>query len=353
MTGKPEVIRVNIKGNQPRKTKLKNQTYPIQFESSNVPPASKGRRCDPTGEEEQMYVITGATGNTGSVVAEKLLARGEKVRVMGRDAKRLEPLIQKGAEPFVADATDPGTLAKVFSGAKAVYAMVPPNISSQDVRAYQEQVNDTLVSAIERSGVKYAVVLSSVGADKPDKTGPVVGLHNLEEKLSRIHGLNALYLRPGYFMENILPQVGVIQSLRIVAGPVSADLPLPMIATRDIGAVAAEALLKLDFEGKRSRELQGPRDVTYAETAKIVGAAIGKADLPYKQLPAAQLKPALMQMGMSSNMADLLLEMADALNSGYMRMLEPRSSENTTPTTLETFVAQVFMPAYLGKAARA
>jgi len=300
-----------------------------------------------------MYVITGATGNTGSVVAEKLLARGEKVCVIGRDAKRLEPLTQKGAKPFVADATDPGTLAKAFSGAKAVYAMVPPNISSPDVRAYQEHVNDTLVSAIERSGVKYAVVLSSVGADKPDKTGPVVGLHNLEEKLSRIARLNALYLRPGYFMENILPQAGVIQSLGIVAGPVRADLPLPMIATRDIGAVAAEALLKLDFEGKRSRELQGPRDVTYAETAKIVGATIGKADLPYKQLPAAQLKPALMQMGMSSNMADLLLEMADALNSGYMRMLEPRSSENTTPTTLETFVAQVFMPAYLGKAARA
>jgi hypothetical protein len=66
-----------------------------------------------------------------------------------------------------------------------------------------------------------------------------------------------------------------------------------------------------------------------------------------------QLKPALMQMGMSSDMADLLLEMAEALNSGYMRMLEPRSPENTTPTTLETFVAQVFVPAYRGKSAGA
>ena len=301
-----------------------------------------------------MYVITGATGNTGSVVAEKLLARGAKVRVIGRDAKRLERFTQNGAEAFVADATDAGALTKAFSGAKAAYVMIPPNIGAPNVRAYQEQVSDALASAIAKSGLKHAVVLSSFGADKPEKTGPVVGLHSLEEKLNGIPGLNALYLRAGYFMENILPQVGVINSFGDMAGPVKGDLPLPMIATRDIGAVAAHALMKLDFEGKRSRELQGAADVTYTEVARIVGAAIGKPDLAYKQLPAEQLRPALLQMGMSSNMADLLLEMADALNSGYMRTLEPRSPQNTTATSLETFVSEVFVPTYRStKAARA
>lgn len=299
-----------------------------------------------------MYVITGATGNTGSVVAEKLLAKGKKVRVVGRDAKRLERFTQKGADTFVADVTDPDALTKAFSGAKAVYAMIPPNMNSPDVRAYQERVNDALVTAIE-GGVRHAVVLSSFGADKPDRTGPVVGLHNLEKQFDEITGLNALYLRAGYFMENILPQVGVIQAFGYMAGPVRPDLPLPMIATRDIGAAAAEVLSKLDFDGKRPRELQGARDVAYMDVTNIVGAAIGKPDLAYKQVPAAQLKPALTQMGMSSNMADLLLEMADALNSGHMKPLEPRSPENTTPTTLETFVAEVFVPAYRGKAARA
>jgi uncharacterized protein YbjT (DUF2867 family) len=304
-------------------------------------------------KEDLMYVITGATGNTGSVITEKLLAKGEKVRVVGRDAKRLERFANKGAEPFVADATDAGSLTKAFSGAKAVYAMIPPNITSPDVRAYQEKVSDDLAAAITKSGVKHAVVLSSVGADKPDRTGPVVGLHSLEKKLDGIAGLNALYLRAGYFMENILPQVGVIQSFGMIAGPVRPDLPLPMIATRDIGAAAADALLKLDFNGKHTRELQGPRDVAYNDVAKIVGAAIGKPDLKYMQMPATQLKPALTQMGMSSNMADLLLEMAESLNSGYMKMLEPRSPANSTPTTLETFAAEVFVPAYKGKAARA
>lgn len=300
-----------------------------------------------------MYVITGATGNTGSVIAEKLLAKGEKVRVIGRDAKRLERFTNKGAEPFIADASSADALTKAFAGAKAVYAMIPPDIAASDVRAYQERVSDDLASAITKNGIKHAVVLSSVGADKPDRTGPVVGLHSLEKKLDGIAGLNALYLRAGYFMENLLPQVGVLQSFGVIAGPVRPDLPLPMIATRDIGAVAAEALLKLDFNGKHTRELQGPRDVTYNDVAKIVGAAIGKPDLKYMQMPAAQLKPALVQMGMSSNMVDLLLEMAESLNSGYMKMLEPRSPANSTPTTLETFVAEVFVPAYRGKAAGA
>ncbi|HME05720.1 MAG TPA: NmrA family NAD(P)-binding protein [Bryobacteraceae bacterium] len=300
-----------------------------------------------------MYVITGAAGNTGSVVAERLLAQGEKVRVVGRDPKRLERFTQKGAEPFIADATDAGALMNAFAGAKAVYAMIPPNIASPDVRGYEESVSDALRSAIENCGIKYAVVLSSVGADKPHGTGPVAGLHSLEKKLEGITELNALFLRAGYFMENLLPQAGVIKSTGSMAGPVKEDLPLPMIATRDIGAFAAEALLKLDFVRKSARELQGPRDVTYAEVAKIVGAAMGRADLTYALVPPAQLKPVLVQMGMSSNMADLLLEMADALNSGHMKMLEPRSPATQTPTTLETFVAEIFLPAYRGKASAA
>ncbi len=297
-----------------------------------------------------MYVITGATGNTGSLVAERLLKAGHKVRVVGRDPKRLERFTEKGAESFIADATDGGALTKAFAGANAVYAMIPPNIGAPDVRAYMESVSDALRSAIEKNPVKHAVVLSSYGADKSHGTGPVAGLHNLEKKLEGIPGLNALFVRAGYFMENLLAQAGVIKSMGIMTGPVKEDLPLPMIATRDIGAYAAEALLKLDFSGKSTHELQGPRDVTYVEAAKIVGASIGKKDLAYKLAPAAQLKPALMQMGMSASMADLLLEMADALNSGYMKMLEPRSAANSTPTTLETFVAEVFLPAYRGGA---
>jgi uncharacterized protein YbjT (DUF2867 family) len=300
-----------------------------------------------------MFVITGATGNTGSVIAGKLMAQGEKVRVVGRDASRLVRFVQKGADAFVADITDAAALRRAFDGARAVYAMVPPNLAAADVRGYQESVGDALASALKDAGVTHAVVLSSFGADKAEKTGPVLGLHNLEQKLNALPGLNAVYLRAGYFMENLLPQVEVIRNFGIVGGPVRADLRLPMIATRDIGATAAEILCKRDFAGKQARELLGQRDLDYREVASVIGKAIGKPGLAYLQLPAQQLKPALTQMGMSNSMADLLLEMAEALNSGHMVALEPRSAQNTTPTSIETFVAEGFAPRFQGRAARA
>jgi uncharacterized protein YbjT (DUF2867 family) len=300
-----------------------------------------------------MYVVTGATGHTGSIVADKLLAAGKKVHVVGRDAKRLEKFAKKDAEPIVADVTDASALTKAFSGAAAVYAMIPPNPANPDVHAYEAKVSTALIAAVKENNIRHTVVLSSFGADKPDKTGPVVGLHELEKKFGAIDGANVLFLRAGYFMENLLPQAGVIKSFGNMAGPVRADLRLPMIATQDIGTAAADALLKLNFEGKCSRELAGQRDVTYSEVAKIIGAAIGKRGLGYIQMPGAQLKPFLVQMGMSSNMADLLLEMSDSLNNGYMRMIEPRSAENSTPTSIETFVSEVWLPAYQSSAAHA
>ena len=298
-----------------------------------------------------MFVITGATGNTGKIIAERLLAAGQKVRVVGRSAEKLQPFVAKGAEAFTGMADDAAAMTRAFAGARAVYAMIPPSMTSKDFRAEQDRTSDALAAAIEKAGVTHAVTLSSVGADKTSKTGPVVGLYNLEQKLNRIAALNVLHLRAAYFMENLLPQVGVVRSMGMMAGPLKGDLSLPMIATRDIGGYAAEALAKLDFSGKQTRELLGARDVTMKEAASIVGKAIGKAGLSYTNAPAMMLKPAMVGMGMSANVVDLLLEMSDALNSGHMAALEKRSAENTTPTTLEWFAANVFAPAFQGKAA--
>jgi uncharacterized protein YbjT (DUF2867 family) len=163
--------------------------------------------------------------------------------------------------------------------------------------------------------------------------------------------LNALCLRAGYFMENVLPQTNVIKDFGVMATPLRSDLLLPMIATEDIGAAAAEHLLRLDFSGHQTRELQGQRDISYAEATRIVGAAIGKPDLASIQLPNEQFVEALTKMGFSNRFAGLMAEMTDALNDGRMRALEPRSAANTTPTSFETFVQNVFVPAFRGKAA--
>jgi len=298
-----------------------------------------------------MHVVMGASGNTGHVVATNLLTRGQKVRVIGRNSAHLQPLSSKGAEPFIADVTDASALAKAFDGAESAYVMIPPNITSKDPLSYSNRVSDAIADAVKKSGTKNVVALSSVGAELPSGTGPVVGLHNLEQKLNQIPSVNVLYLRAAYFMENTLPQVGAIRQMGSAVGPLRSDLKISMIATRDIGTAAADILLHPTIHGKQTRELLGQRDLSYNEVASILGKTIGKPDLKYGQVPDDQFRGALVQMGMSEAMANLLLEMTHALNAGTMHPLEPRTPQNTTPTNYETFAAEVFVPAYQHQAA--
>jgi uncharacterized protein YbjT (DUF2867 family) len=293
-----------------------------------------------------MYVVTGATGNTGRVVANRLLDQGKQVRVMGRNQERLQPFVARGAEASVADVCDQAALTRAFTGAEGVYVMIPPNATSQDFRSEQRRVAKAIAGALESAQVKHAVALSSIGADKESGTGPVAGLHEFEEILNRVARLNVLHLRAGYFMENTLGQAEAIRKMGYAVGPLRGDLKLPMIATSDIGNKAAELLLALDFKGRQTHELLGQRDLSMDEAASIIGKAIDKPDVKYVQLPSEQIQPVFLQLGMSPNVAGLILEMAAGLNSGHMRALEPRTKENTTPTSFETFVKEEFVPLY-------
>jgi uncharacterized protein YbjT (DUF2867 family) len=268
------------------------------------------------------------------------------VRGICRNAERLQWLADKGGEPFVADLADTKALERAFAGAEGVYVMLPPNLSASDYRAHQDAVTESIAGALERSRVTHAVTLSSIGADKTEKTGPVVGLHRMEERLNRIAGLVVFHLRAGYFMENTLAQVSPIKKQGMAMGPLAPKLQVAMIAARDIGAVAAESLLSLDFQSRQTRELLGPRDITMSECATIIGKAIGQPDLKYVQPPEEQIRAAMQQMGMSADLVGLILEMAAVLNSGYMKPLEARSVRNNTPTTYETFVQQEFLANY-------
>jgi uncharacterized protein YbjT (DUF2867 family) len=284
---------------------------------------------------------------------ETLLSKGEKVRAVGRSKDRLAPIAACGAAPFVADQTDSRALTRAFEGARAAYFMVPPKVASPDYRGFQAQVADAAAIALEAAKVRYVVALSSYGAQNATGCGPVSGLHPAEQRLERVPGLNVLHLRAGYFMENTLPQVDAIKNFGVMAGPVHADAVLPMIATSDIGAAAADALLKLDFSGHQTWELQGQRDLNYTEVAKIIGAAIGKPNLAYRVAPREQVVQTLLSIGFSLDFTHIFLEMCDAINDGRVVATEPRSVKNTTPTSFETFVTDVFAPAYRGQAVAA
>jgi uncharacterized protein YbjT (DUF2867 family) len=206
---------------------------------------------------------------------------------------------------------------------------------------------------VKESGLRYAVYLSSYGAQVPEGTGPVAGLHSSEQKLNAIGGLNVLHLRAAYFMENNLAAISMIQGMGIFGHALLPDLKQPMIATRDVGDYAAQRLLDLDFSGKQTRELLGERDLSMAEATTIISRGIGKPDLRYVQFPYDQMQQALEQMGMPPKKAAVYIEMFKAMNTGILAAQEPRSRQNTTPTSFEKFVQDVFAPAYHGKAVTA
>lgn len=297
-----------------------------------------------------MYTILGATGNIGSVVTKKLLEKGEKVRVVGRNAAKLQAFVQKGAEAFVADVKDAGALTQALTGVRAAFLMVPPNVGSPDYAVEQDAASDAITAAVKNSGLAYVVALSSIGAHAAMGTGPIAGLHRFEQKLSSVERAHVLSLRPAYFMENHLTAIGMIQMMGIYGGALNPNMKIPMIATRDIGAYAAEHLLNLDFTGKQTRELLGERDLSMNEAAAAIGKGISRPEARYVQFSYEQVEQTLLQMGVGQKTAPLFTEMYRGFNEGIVVNLEPRSEVNTTPTSIEAFVKEVFAPAYQGKA---
>jgi uncharacterized protein YbjT (DUF2867 family) len=293
-----------------------------------------------------MYVILGASGNTGSIVANFLLSKGQKVRVIGRDAGRLQRFVDKGAEAFTADMSDAAALAKAFSGARAAYLLLPPAKSPEE----QERDSDAVAKAVKDSGLRYAVHLSSYGAQVAKGAGPVSGLHSSEQKLNAISSLAVLHVRAAYFMENNLAAIGMIHHMGIFGNALLPELKLPMVATRDVGNYAAQCLLDLDFSGKQTRELLGERDLSMAEVAAVIARAIAKPDLRYQQFPYDQVQQVLTQLGVPPKGAAMYIEMYKAINAGVLVPLEPRSKKNTTPTSIEQFVQYAFVAAYQSKA---
>jgi len=293
-----------------------------------------------------MIVIMGATGKTGTAIAAVLIAKGQKVRVVGRDAAKLKGFTAKGANAAVGDLGDRAFLTKALSGSEAVYALIPPNFGVADFRAYQTQIGESIVAAINSSGVRYVVHLSSQGAHLPDRTGPIVGLHDQEERLNRLDGVNVLHLRPAYFMENLLMNIDLIKKMNIMGSAIRGNVKFAMIATKDIGAFAAERLMKRDFSGKSVRDLLGQRDLTLDEAAMVIGKKLGKPDLKYMAFPYDDAEKGMVAMGLTPDMSKLYIEMSRALNDGLFAVNILRTRENTTPTSIEEF-ADIFAKIYM------
>jgi uncharacterized protein YbjT (DUF2867 family) len=167
----------------------------------------------------------------------------------------------------------------------------------------------------------------------------ISGLHDVEQHLNRLQGVNIIHLRAAYFMENFFSNLDLIKNRNIIGSPLRKDLPIAMIATRDIAANAAQILLNLDFSDHSARELLGQRDISMEESTRIMGRAIGKGDLSYIQFTYEQAEQAMAGMGLSRSVARSVSEMNRAFNEERIYPLEERNARNTTPTSFEQFAA--------------
>ncbi len=290
------------------------------------------------------YVVIGATGKTGSIVAAELLKAGLPVRVVGRSADKLAKFSSQGAEAFVGDVEKSDDVKRAFEGMDAAYVMIPPNFAAANFRKYQDEVTDNVTDAIAVSGTKYAVSLSSVGGEHASGLGPVNGLHYLETQLDGIPDLNTLHIRAGFFMENLFGSLGVIKHMKIYGAATPADAPWPLIASSDVGHYSANRLNALNFNGKNVQYLLGPRDISGSETSAILGAAFGIGALPYVQFSYEDMKKGMIGGGVPEQFADLFVELYNGFNNGLMGYR--RDAESTTNTKLEDFAKNVLKPAF-------
>lgn len=281
---------------------------------------------------KKTIAVTGATGHIGKAVVLKLREAGHDVRKVSRSSG--------------VPADDLAGLTNAFSGADAVFLMIPPDFKAASLRKRSDELGSKLATAAKASGARRVVFLSSLNAHLRENTGPILGLHDMEERLNALDIPELVHLRPAYFMENHLGGIGSISSHGHYATALRPDISIPMIATLDIAAKAAELLTEEPFRQPRVRELLGPRNYTMTETARILGAAIGKPGLKYVQLSYDEARQSMLDSGLTGGYADAMIELSRHMNESLIQGTEARSPLNTTPTTLEHFARIVFRSAY-------
>jgi uncharacterized protein YbjT (DUF2867 family) len=271
-----------------------------------------------------MYVIAGVSGNTGSVVADSLLAQGEKVRVIVRDAAKGASWKARGAEVAVATLEDTAALTAALRGADGAYLLIPPRLASKDPLGENRAVVASLVKAVADAKVPHVVLLSSVGAQHAKGTGPILSVHHAEAELAKVTTLTAI--RASYFLENWGGSLGMLgQGVLPFFGPTG--VRFRQVATADIGRTAARALVE---KTPGVIELGGPEEHSADDIAAIVSRIVGKP-IKATQAPLDAVVPTLTQFGISAEVAALFREMYEGIAAG---LLVPEASNRQVKGTV-------------------
>jgi uncharacterized protein YbjT (DUF2867 family) len=285
-----------------------------------------------------MIAVMGASGDVGSKVADMLLKERQDIRVFGRSAERLDPFGRRGAEVVVSDASNVDDLQSLFKDAASALVVLSGDVADPHYVSSRSEMSRAITRALRERKVSHIVLASSIGADRDRGVGMVAGLNELEGLLFGLEDANVLSLRAAWHMENLLASVPMLQEQKINGSAIKGDHRFPMIATVDIAERATRHLLHRDFTGHTIETILGPEDRSMNEATRTLGAALGIPDLPYVEFPPEGVKAALQGIGMSEEVAALIVEIQIAINENRMMDEVQRTSESTTPTRLEEFL---------------
>jgi uncharacterized protein YbjT (DUF2867 family) len=288
--------------------------------------------------------VTTPSGHVGSAVVDFLLEFGGDIRIvlLGRRPEKLANFVKRGAELAIGPQDDADYLIKATRSADALFWATPPGYGSDNVRAFQNRLGRAAAAAIRTNGIPRVVNLSSIGAHLDSGVGPISGLHDVEGRLDEA-ATHITHLRPGFFFENLLWQLDSICKAGKFSLPLSGTRHYPMVAARDIGRVAAVRLASRGWIGHVVGELHGPADLSLDEVAVVLSQTLDRK-VDFVTCDREDARRAMLENAMSENAADLMLEMYDAVESGKLQTIEPRSTRTTTPTTLTEFARDVMLP---------
>jgi uncharacterized protein YbjT (DUF2867 family) len=278
-----------------------------------------------------MYAITAVTGKVGGAVARTLLAAGHQVRAVARDAARARAWAELGCEIATADMGDAAALANAFQGTQGVFILLPPNFDPSPGYPESTAIIEAVRAALLKARPEKVVCLSTIGAQAAQ--------HNLLTQLKLLEQafgdlpMPVTYLRPGWFMENSLWDVATAREQGVIHSFLQPlDKPVPMVATADVGRVAAE-LLQQTWNGTRVIELEGPERVTPNDIAATFARILDRP-VQAREVPRETWESLFVSQGMKH--PEPRMRMLDGFNEGWIAFEGKPASVVKGQVALET-----------------
>jgi uncharacterized protein YbjT (DUF2867 family) len=287
---------------------------------------------------------TGSLGNVAKLLVKQLITAGDEVTVITTSSDRAANIEALGAKAAIGRISDAAFLNMAFAGADAVFAMVPPAMEPANMIEAITRAGEAYARAIQSAGVPRVVLLSSVGADVPEGTGPVQAVHRVEQIFSQLTAVNVTVVRSGFFYVNFLRDIPLLKSENIFGNNYNGADKLALTHPEDLATAIAQ---ELQTKGDGYEVKYAVSDIsTGNELAAVFGKAIGKPDLTWTNIPDEQLKEDMITAGLPAPLSALITELGQAVRAGIVIKDFLASGGKTTGHTKLQQFAEEFKSVY-------